>query len=116
MLDGAADHVALSGVDRWIGGVHLVGREVPWRWDEGVEDDRPVPTAAHSLPSMSIGGAARQAPGDDTIASTPSSHRHGTSRPTRCTPPIHRSTPLNATWSAAPSSTRRPASVSATAA
>jgi hypothetical protein len=37
VLDGADDHVALNGADRWIGGVHLVGREVPWRWDEGVE-------------------------------------------------------------------------------
>ena len=37
VLDGAADHVALNGIDRWIGGVHLVGRDVPWRWDEGVE-------------------------------------------------------------------------------
>ncbi len=37
VLDGAADHVALNGVDRWVGGVHLVGRDVAWRWDEGVE-------------------------------------------------------------------------------
>jgi hypothetical protein len=37
VLDGAEDHAALNGIDRWIGGVHLVGREVPWRWDEGVE-------------------------------------------------------------------------------
>jgi uncharacterized protein DUF1835 len=37
VLDGAEDHVALNGVDRWVGGVHLVGRGVPWRWDEGVE-------------------------------------------------------------------------------
>lgn len=37
VLDGAEDHVALNGIDRWIGGVHLVGREVPWRWDDGVE-------------------------------------------------------------------------------
>ena len=37
VLDGAEDHVALNGIDRWIGGVHLVGRDVPWRWDEGVE-------------------------------------------------------------------------------
>ena len=36
-LEGAEDHVALNGVDRWIGGVHLVGREVAWRWDDGVE-------------------------------------------------------------------------------
>jgi hypothetical protein len=37
VLDGTADHVALNGIDRWIGGVHLVGREAPWRWDDGVE-------------------------------------------------------------------------------
>ena len=24
-------------MDRWIGGVHLVGRDVAWRWDDGVE-------------------------------------------------------------------------------
>ncbi len=36
-LRGEADHVALNGVDRWIGGVHLLGREVRWRWDDGVE-------------------------------------------------------------------------------
>jgi hypothetical protein len=27
----------LSGVDRHIGGVHLRGRQVPWRWDDGTE-------------------------------------------------------------------------------
>ena len=37
VLDGRRDHVALNGVDRWIGGVHLHGTEVPWRWDEGTE-------------------------------------------------------------------------------
>jgi hypothetical protein len=37
VLAGAADHVALNGVDRWIGGVHLRGRHVPWRWDDGTE-------------------------------------------------------------------------------
>jgi len=37
VLDGRADHVALNGVDRWIGGVHLQSRAVPWRWDEGTE-------------------------------------------------------------------------------
>jgi hypothetical protein len=37
VLDGAADHVALSGVDRWVGGVHLVGRSPGWRFDEGFE-------------------------------------------------------------------------------
>jgi hypothetical protein len=30
---GRADAVALNGVDRWIGGVHLNGHQV-WRWDE----------------------------------------------------------------------------------
>jgi hypothetical protein len=37
VLAGEADHVALNGVDRWIGGVHLRGRQVPWRWDDGTE-------------------------------------------------------------------------------
>ncbi len=33
VLAGKADMVALNGVDRWLGGVHLVGRDVAWRWD-----------------------------------------------------------------------------------
>ena len=37
VLAGEADHVTLNGVDRWIGGVHLTGHDVPWRWDEGRE-------------------------------------------------------------------------------
>ena len=37
VLAGEADHVALNGVDRWIGGVYLQGRIVPWRWDDGTE-------------------------------------------------------------------------------
>ena len=37
VLRGEADHVALSGIDRWVGGVHLRGAESPWRWDEGTE-------------------------------------------------------------------------------
>ncbi len=37
VLAGDADHVALNGVDRWIGGVHLNGRDARWRWDEGTE-------------------------------------------------------------------------------
>jgi hypothetical protein len=40
VLEGGDDHVALNGVDRWIGGVHLNGRKVPWRWDEGTESVR----------------------------------------------------------------------------
>jgi hypothetical protein len=27
----------LNGIDRWIGGVHLQGHHVPWRWDDGTE-------------------------------------------------------------------------------
>jgi hypothetical protein len=37
VLAGRADHVALNGVDRWVGGVHLHGRDAGWRWDEGTE-------------------------------------------------------------------------------
>ena len=37
VLEGEADHVALNGIDRWIGGVHLQGGAVPWRWDDGTE-------------------------------------------------------------------------------
>ncbi|HEX2077821.1 MAG TPA: DUF1835 domain-containing protein [Longimicrobium sp.] len=33
VLAGAADAVRMNGIDRWIGGVHLQGREFPWRWD-----------------------------------------------------------------------------------
>ncbi|MEU6716468.1 hypothetical protein ABZ897_33810 [Nonomuraea sp. NPDC046802] len=37
VLAGEEDHVRLNGVDRWIGGVRLTGRDVRWRWDEGRE-------------------------------------------------------------------------------
>jgi hypothetical protein len=37
VLRGQADHVALNGIDRWVGGVHLEGRAAGWRWDEGTE-------------------------------------------------------------------------------
>jgi uncharacterized protein DUF1835 len=37
VLAGEADHVALNGIDRWLGGVHLRGAEAAWRWDEGTE-------------------------------------------------------------------------------
>jgi len=36
VLAGKADHITLNGIDRWIGGVHLFGNQVPWRWDERV--------------------------------------------------------------------------------
>ena len=37
VLAGQADQIALNGIDRWIGGVHLRGHYVPWRWDDGTE-------------------------------------------------------------------------------
>lgn len=37
VLAGRADQVELNGVDRWIGGVHLSGSDVAWRFDEGTE-------------------------------------------------------------------------------
>lgn len=33
VLEGEADRIALLGIDRWLGGVHLRGRSVPFRWD-----------------------------------------------------------------------------------
>jgi hypothetical protein len=54
VLAGRADHVALNGLDRWIGGVHLMGRDVPWRWDEGSEAlvglDRPANPSGDGRP------------------------------------------------------------------
>ena len=37
VLAADADHVALNGIDRWVGGVHLHGDTARWRWDEGTE-------------------------------------------------------------------------------
>lgn len=37
VLAADADHVALNGIDRWVGGVHLHGEAARWRWDEGTE-------------------------------------------------------------------------------
>ncbi|HEU0013657.1 MAG TPA: DUF1835 domain-containing protein [Longimicrobium sp.] len=33
VLAGRADRVRLNGIDRWLGGVHLHGREAAYRWD-----------------------------------------------------------------------------------
>ena len=30
---GVADAIHLNGIDRWLGGVHLQGKEVKWRWN-----------------------------------------------------------------------------------
>lgn len=42
VLAGRADRIAAVGIDRWLGGVHLTGRSVAWRWDEAA--GRIVPT------------------------------------------------------------------------
>jgi hypothetical protein len=34
VLDGREDRVRLCGIDRWLGGVHLRGHAVGWRWSE----------------------------------------------------------------------------------
>jgi len=36
VLGGKADHITLNGIDRWIGGAHLLGHRVRWRWDERI--------------------------------------------------------------------------------
>jgi len=36
VLAGKADHIMLNGIDRWIGGVRLLGHWVRWRWDERI--------------------------------------------------------------------------------
>jgi hypothetical protein len=33
VLEGLDDWVGIHGIDRWLGGVHLKGREAAWRWD-----------------------------------------------------------------------------------
>jgi hypothetical protein len=38
VLAGRADHVTLNGVDRWIGGVHLRGHRVRWRWSQKLQN------------------------------------------------------------------------------
>jgi hypothetical protein len=43
VLEGREDWVQLHGIDRWLGGVHLHGRESQWRWDG--DRSRLVPAA-----------------------------------------------------------------------
>lgn len=37
VLTGRADHIDRNGIDRWIGGVHLIGEEAAWRWDRAAK-------------------------------------------------------------------------------
>jgi hypothetical protein len=34
VLAGEGDFIVSNGIDQWLGGVHLEGREAQWRWDE----------------------------------------------------------------------------------
>jgi hypothetical protein len=34
VVAGRVDWIAVNGIDRWLGGVHLEGKSVPWRWEE----------------------------------------------------------------------------------
>ena len=43
VLDGTADRIRLAGIDRWWGGVHLHGHEVPWRWDRQAQRVARIP-------------------------------------------------------------------------
>jgi hypothetical protein len=33
VVEGRGDWIHWNGIDRWIGGVHLLGRDAAWRWD-----------------------------------------------------------------------------------
>ncbi len=33
VLEGRADHASANGVDRWVGGTHVVGKYPQWRYD-----------------------------------------------------------------------------------
>jgi hypothetical protein len=34
VLAGQTDRIATCGINRWLGGVHLRGRDAIWRWDD----------------------------------------------------------------------------------
>jgi len=40
-LPGSVDHIRLNGINRWLGGVHLTGNDVLWRWDADAGRLRP---------------------------------------------------------------------------
>ena len=37
VLAGAQDFVVENGIDQWLGGIHLLGPEAAWRWDQETE-------------------------------------------------------------------------------
>jgi hypothetical protein len=38
VLTGEEDFVSSNGIDHWLGGVHLMGSESPWRWDDQAQE------------------------------------------------------------------------------
>jgi hypothetical protein len=38
VLAGQEDFVATNGIDTWLGGIHLSGKEAAWRWDEDAKE------------------------------------------------------------------------------
>jgi len=40
VLRGAEDYVHSHGIDQWLGGIHLQGKEAAWRWDEDEQELR----------------------------------------------------------------------------
>lgn len=40
VVSGRADRIALNGINRWIGGVQLMGQSVRWRWDAATTPPR----------------------------------------------------------------------------
>jgi len=38
VLAGEEDFVRRNGIEYWLGGIHLVGNEAPWRWDEQAQE------------------------------------------------------------------------------
>ena len=34
VLAGEQDFVITNGIDKWLGGIHLRGKESAWRWDD----------------------------------------------------------------------------------
>jgi len=37
VIAGSADHIALNGIDKWLGGAQLIGTEARWRWDPAAQ-------------------------------------------------------------------------------
>lgn len=42
VLAGREDWIAINGIERWLGGVHLRGAESPWRWDLAARQLQPA--------------------------------------------------------------------------